>query len=299
MFAAVAPSSWPRTGRRGLASGGRGARYLLPGLRWCASTADMHLYGKPVRARPRPRAASGGTPTTAASARTPTVSAGRRSATTSSGPHSTCWRKSSGRMPAALLGDPAKVSVEYFVSCWMRALEGEERRSWDAAGRIPGESWSRESARIAHRPGLIDAYEEGLLDKGEFRAADSAAAKERLAKLEAEARGACGRRVPQEQELQLAIGRLAERSRSGFGADWRRPIGQRGGDPVRLGERRVEIDQEEYRGGVPGESAPFVETPRRGALCKIVGGVISPLLGPVPTCAVSSWAGRCWATRRG
>ena len=41
----------------------------------------------------------------------------------------------------ALLGDPAKVAREY-----ERRLEGEERRSWDAAGRIPDKSWSRKSS---------------------------------------------------------------------------------------------------------------------------------------------------------
>jgi hypothetical protein len=110
---------------------------------------------------------------------------------------------------------------------------------------------------------LIDAYEEGLLDKMEFEPRIRGA-RERLSKLEAEAR-AQAERSAQEEDLRLVIGQLeefAERVREGLNdPDWttRREI-------IRALVKRVEIDAEEVRVVYKVSPLPFAEGPERGRL---------------------------------
>jgi site-specific DNA recombinase len=110
---------------------------------------------------------------------------------------------------------------------------------------------------------LIDAYEEGLLDKSEFEPRIRTA-KDRLTKLEEEAQGQADAEA-QEQALRLVIGHLqefAERVREGLDqADWsaRREI-------IRALVKRVEVDQEEVRIVYRVSPPPFVESPGRGIL---------------------------------
>src|SRR5207248_2937056 len=108
---------------------------------------------------------------------------------------------------------------------------------------------------------LIDAYQEDVLDKQEF-APRLKAAKERLARLEAEARNEAEQQI-QQQELRLALSGLeefAQQVKEGLEqADWhkRRQI-------IRALVKRIEVDQEEvrivYRVGPP----PFVKGPCGG-----------------------------------
>src|SRR5262249_20542651 len=110
---------------------------------------------------------------------------------------------------------------------------------------------------------LIDAYEEGLLDKSEFEPR-TRGAKERLAKLQAEAEAQADAE-DQEQELRLVIGHLqefAERVRRGLDqADWptRREIS-------RALVKRVEVEEKEVRVVYRVSPSPFVESPNGGSL---------------------------------
>ncbi|MHC4696268.1 MAG: hypothetical protein ACYTFA_05965 [Planctomycetota bacterium] len=91
---------------------------------------------------------------------------------------------------------------------------------------------------------LIDAYEDGLVDRGEFEPRIKRA-KDRLAKREAEAK-VHAEQETEEQQLRLVIGRLeefAERVKGGLNeTDWmtRRQI-------IRALVKRVEIDEESVR----------------------------------------------------
>ena len=106
---------------------------------------------------------------------------------------------------------------------------------------------------------LIDAYQEGLLSKGEF-APRLHQAKERLAKLQAEADTVVGQQV-EEQNMQAVIGQMQEftaRVQSGLkDADWstRREV-------IRALVKRIEIGKEAVRviyriGDVPFERGPL------------------------------------------
>jgi site-specific DNA recombinase len=155
----------------------------------------------------------------------------------------------------ALLSDPAKVGREYERRLQGKGGGGEARASESLTKLI--QKVKRGVAR------LIDAYEGGLLDKGEFEPRIRGA-KERLAKLEAEAQEQADEQA-QERELRLAIGHLqefAERVRSGLAeADWstRREI-------LRALVKRVEVDPQEVRVVYRVNPPPFVESPDGGSL---------------------------------
>ena len=110
---------------------------------------------------------------------------------------------------------------------------------------------------------LIDAYEDGLLNKGEFEPRVRTA-KQRLTKLEAEAKAA-EEQALQEQELQLVIGQFeefAKQVREGLQQpDWtmRREI-------IRALVKRVEVDREQVRVIYKVNPPPFVAGPNRGRL---------------------------------
>ena len=230
----------------------RGARYLLQGLLVCKH-CGYALYGKPVSP-----AAAKGKKRRYAYYRCIGTDAYRF------GGERVCWNKQVRtdvleevvwKDACALLGDPAKVAREY-----ERRLKGKS----GGRGTRRGESLTKLVQKVKRGIArLIDAYEEGLLDKGEFEPRIRSA-KERLAKLEAEAREHADEKA-QEQELQLAIGHLqefAERVRSGLEeADWstRREI-------LRALVKRVEIDQEEVRVVYRVSPPPFVESPDGGIL---------------------------------
>ena len=167
----------------------------------------------------------------------------------------------------ALLKDPERVALEH-----RRRLEGGDRRETSGEPRRWRQLIRKVRRGIAR---LIDAYGEGLLEKEEFEPRIRAA-RERLARLQAEARERADADA-EERELRLVIGQFgdfAERVGSGLQeADWatRRGIvrgpgqscgGGRGGGPDRL----------------PGESGALLLRAPRGAFCKVVVGVFSSFL---------------------
>jgi site-specific DNA recombinase len=155
---------------------------------------------------------------------------------------------------SALLRDPGRVEAEY-----ERRLNREEA----------GGSW--ESKQLADMIGkvrrgiarLIDAYEDGLLQKPEFEPRVQRA-RERLARLEAEAEAQAGRER-ESDDLRLVLGQLqafaeqvGQRLES---ADWqtRREI-------IRALVKRVEIGPEEARIVYRVTPRPFDRGPARGTL---------------------------------
>jgi len=152
-----------------------------------------------------------------------------------------------------LLRHPEKVEEEY-----RRRLSGEAE-----AGR-PAEPLARLLERARRALGrLIDAYSEGFLDKGEFEPRVQAA-RERLRRLEAEARDQAAAEARQ-AELRLALTCLedfAAQVQEGLEkADWgtRRQI-------LRALVKRVEIGAEEVRIVYRVAPVPFVEAPTGGVL---------------------------------
>ena len=172
-----------------------------------------------------------------------------------------CWNKSVRMelLDAAvwedvrgLLAEPGRVEAEY-----RRRLEGR-----GPEGGPRGESLGRLVQAAKRRiTRLIDAYEDGLMEKAEFEPR-VIRARERLSQLEAESRAEEDRQGA-ERELRLVIGRLegfAQRVREGLGeADW----GTRR-DVIRALVKRVEIDEAEVRVVYKVRPFPFVEGPERG-----------------------------------
>jgi hypothetical protein len=230
----------------------RGARYLLQGLLAC-KCCGYALYGKPVS-----RSAAKGKKWRYTYYRCIGTDAYRF------GGQRVCWNKqvrtdvleeAVWNDVCALLNDPEKVTREY-----QRRLKGKS----NPRGARRGESLPKLIQKVKRGIArLIDAYEEGLLDKKEFEPRIRSA-KERLAKLESEARAEADEEA-QEQDLRLVIGQLqefAELVRSGLGkADWstKREI-------IRALVKRVEVDKEEVRVVYRVSPPPFVESPNGGIL---------------------------------
>ncbi len=230
----------------------RGARYLLQGLLVCKH-CGYALYGKPVSP-----AAAKGKKRRYAYYRCIGMDAYRF------GGQRVCWNKqvrtdvleeAVWKDVCALLRDPTKVAQEY-----ERRLKGKSSRCGGRRGGSLTKLIQKVKRGIAR---LIDAYEEGLLEKREFEPRIRSA-KERLAKLETEAQSQAAAEA-EEQELRLVIGQLqefAERVRSGLAeADWstQREI-------IRALVKRVEVDKEEVRVVYRVSPAPFVDSPDRGIL---------------------------------
>jgi site-specific DNA recombinase len=243
----------------------RGARYLLQGLLVC-KRCGYALYGKPVS----PAAAKGKKRRYAyyRCIGTDAYRFGGQRVCHNKQVRTDVLEEAVWKDVCALLNDPAKVAQEY-----QRRLKGKSGR-----GRQRGDSLTKLIQKVKRGIArLIDAYGEGLLDKGEFEPRIRSA-KERLAKLEAEAKAQADADA-QEQELRLVIGHLqefAERVRSGLTeADWsaRREI-------LRALVKRVEVDQEEVRVVYRVSPPPFVDSPDGGILQDCGRGDNSPLRGP-------------------
>ncbi len=177
-----------------------------------------------------------------------------------------------------LLRDPGKIQAEY------------ERRLNDDPGGQPSlveEQLGRQIKKVqTGLARLIDGYQEGLLQKEEFEPR-LRAARERLARLEAEAEVIAERRE-QDQALRLALQGLeefAERVKAGLsGAGW-----QERRDIIRALVKRVEVGTEEIRVVYRVSPPPFVRAPIGGAfqhcgerfespLPDVAGGVIMSLV---------------------
>jgi site-specific DNA recombinase len=230
----------------------RGARYLLQGLLVCKH-CGYALYGKPVSF-----AAAKGKKRRYSYYRCIGMDAYRF------GGQRLCENKqvrtdvlegAVWKDVCTLLNDPAKVAGEY-----ERRLQGKAR----GPGARGGESLTKLIQKVKRGIArLIDAYSEGLLEKGEFEPRIRGA-KERLAKLEAEAQVQADAEA-QKEELRLVIGHLqefSERVKSSLAqADWstRREI-------IRALVKRVEVDQKEVRMVYRVSPPPFVESPNGGIL---------------------------------
>jgi site-specific DNA recombinase len=155
----------------------------------------------------------------------------------------------------SLLSDPARIEAEYE----RRLDESHTSSSWEYEQlHMQRQTLKRGIAR------LIDAYEEGLLEKQEFEPRIGRS-KERLARLEEEAEKLKAAEA-QQVELRLVLGHLEafrDRLQQGLAdADWatRRSI-------VSALVKRVEIDQQEVRVVYRIEpTPPFDQGPQRGAL---------------------------------
>jgi len=153
----------------------------------------------------------------------------------------------------SLLEDPARLEREF-----SRRLNGtdeddeslERRRAATAAATL-----RRGMAR------LIDAYQGGLLEKGEFEPRMTAT-RARLAKLESELKSQADAESAA-REMRLVIDNLqtfAERVKSGLGeADWttRREL-------IRMLVKRIEIEKEQVRLVYKMDIRPFERGPERG-----------------------------------
>jgi site-specific DNA recombinase len=185
-----------------------------------------------------------------------------------------CWNKSV-RMESldaavwedvrSLLAEPGRVEAEY-----RRRLEGRGPEGGPRAESL-AKLLQAAKRRITR---LIDAYEDGLMEKVEFEPR-VLRARERLSQLQAEARVEEERQTA-EQELRLVIGQLeafAQRVSEGLGeADWRTRR-----EVIRALVKRVEIDETEVRVVYKVCPCPFAEGPERGLFQDRVrrSGVIS------------------------
>jgi site-specific DNA recombinase len=234
----------------------RGARYLLQGLTVCKQ-CERALYGKPV-SRPSAKGRTcyayyrcigtdayrfGGTPVC------------RMKQVRTSMLDEAVWQD-----VQALLADPSRIQEEY-----ERRVTGKDSEAGQADSELPGRIGK--AKQVVAR--LIDAYEEGLLERGEFETRVQRA-RQRLKTLEAEAREAANRRT-QEDDLQAIMGHLqqfAQRVAEGLqDAEWatRREI-------IRALVKRVEVDLQEVRVVYKVDHRPFVDGPERGRLQDRSGG---------------------------
>ena len=137
---------------------------------------------------------------------------------------------------SALLNEPQRLEQDY-----ERRLNDDGKQARAASDQQLAAMIQRVQRGIAR---LIDAYEDGLLERAEFEPRVKTA-KSRLEKLQVEAQALAEDRA-QEQQLRLVIGQLQEfagRVRDGVQqADWaaRREL-------IRTLVKRVEIDKEDVR----------------------------------------------------
>jgi site-specific DNA recombinase len=154
----------------------------------------------------------------------------------------------------ALLANPSRVKAEY-----QRRLSRKQKEAGRASSQV-----ARLVAQVQRSlTRLIDAYEEGLLTKSEFEPR-MRAARERLAKLQAEATAAQHQET-EEQQLEAVLGRLEEFAQHVeqrlAEADWttRREI-------IRALVKQVEIGDEAVRVVYKVPPPPFVDGPHGGRL---------------------------------
>jgi site-specific DNA recombinase len=166
-----------------------------------------------------------------------------------------------------LLRDPGKLQAEY------------ERRLDDKPGPQPTlveEQLGRQIKKVqSGLARLIDGYQEGLLQKEEFEPR-LRATRERLARLEAEAKDVAERR-DQDRALRLALQGLedfAERVQAGLtGASWqeRREI-------IRALVKQVEVGRDEIRVVYRVSPPPFVSAPSGGTFEHCGERFVTPLI---------------------
>jgi site-specific DNA recombinase len=154
-----------------------------------------------------------------------------------------------------LLSNPQRVEQEY-----RRRLTGRKKSvGWNSVEQLHAliKKVKRGIAR------LVDAYQDGLIDRTEFEPRIHKA-KERLAKLQTEAKAQTDKEAQQE-ELRLVIGHLkqfAHKVKNNLEqADWmtRREI-------VRALVKRIEVDKEAVRVVYRVTPSPFAQAPEKGLL---------------------------------
>src|SRR6516164_5379731 len=258
LFGAVQSQLEENRQRRRDRSGG--ARYLLQGLVVC-KRCGYGCYGKP---------------TSRASAKGKVPYAYYRCTGSDAdrfGGQRLCWNKQirTDMLDAAvwedvrcLLSEPERVRKEY-----ERRLEGSETGPHQEVQHL--DKLVSNVKKMISR--LIDAYGDGLLHKSEFEPRISAA-RERLAKLEAEYRQRIGE-AAQEAELRLVIGQLEEFARR-VSQGLQEPDWDTRREVVRALVKKVEVDEQEVRIVYRVSPSPFEGRPNK-VVCNIVGGVASPL----------------------
>jgi site-specific DNA recombinase len=236
----------------------RGARYLLQGLVVCPQCGHA-FYGKPV---------------SRASAKGPVRYAYYRCIGTDAyrfGGERLCHNRQvrTDLLEAAvwddvhtLLADPSRVRQEY-----------ERRRSGKGREGRPVEQLQAQIAKAKRGVArLIDAYEDGLLERGEFEPR-LRRAKGRLENLQAEAAALVAAEA-EEQEVEAVLGQLQEFARrvaEGLQeASW-----QTRREVIRALVKRVEVDTEEVRVVYKVPPHPFVDGPLGGCLQDRLGRVRS------------------------
>ena len=168
----------------------------------------------------------------------------------------------------ALLAEPGRVRAEY-----ERRVSGKGR---DEEGGEQLRARVQKARRAVAR--LIDAYEEGLLEKQEF-GPRLGRARQRLEALQAEARAAA-ERAAQEDTVQAVVGHqeeFARRVTEGLEeAPWatKRQI-------LRALIKRVEVAAEEVRVVYKVDPRPFVDGPEGGRLQDRLGRAGPPLRSPI------------------
>ena len=227
----------------------RGARYLLQGLVVCQQCGYAY-YGKPLS-----RSAGKGKKRDYAYYRCIGTDANRF------GGQRVCWNK---QCRTDLLDKAVWEDVSSFLEDPQR-LKAEYERRRDDRQQAAGADYEQLQRLVSKVKGnisrLIDAYQEGLLSKGEF-APRLRQAKERLAKLQAEADTVVEQQT-EEQNLQTLIGQMHEfaaRIQSGLkDADWNTRR-----DVIRALVKRVEIGKEAVRVIYRISPAPFDQGPHGG-----------------------------------
>ena len=166
-----------------------------------------------------------------------------------------------------LLRDPGKLQAEY-----ERRLDGEPGPQPTLVEEQLGRQIKKVQSGLAR---LIDGYQEGLLQKEEFEPR-LRATRERLARLEAEAKDVAERR-DQDRALRLALQGLedfAERVQAGLtGASWqeRREI-------IRALVKQVEVGRDEIRVVYRVSPSPFVSAPSGGTFEHCGERFVTPLI---------------------
>src|SRR6516165_375490 len=226
-----------------------GGRYLLQGLVVC-KRCGYGCYGKPTSRA----AAKGKVPY--AYYRCTGSDAYRF------GGQRLCWNKQirTDMLDAAvwedvrrLLSEPERIRKEY-----ERRLEGSETGPHQEVQHL--DKLVSNVKKMISR--LIDAYGDGLLHKSEFEPRISAA-RERLAKLEAEYRQRIGE-AAQEAELRLVIGQLEEFARR-VSQGLQEPDWDTRREVVRALVKEVEVDEQEIRIVYRVSPSPFERGPQQGS----------------------------------
>jgi len=155
----------------------------------------------------------------------------------------------------SLLSEPERIKREY-----QRRLDNKSKSRRSQTGPSLVVVINRVQRAVAR---LIDAYEDGLLERAEFEPRIKAA-RDRLARLQTKAQAQADEET-EEQQLRLVIGRLKEfagQVKEGLqDADWmtRREI-------IRALVKRVEIDKENVRVVYRVSPSPFADSPDRGIM---------------------------------